>query len=42
MVDALSKKVHEMHVASLSIFHSDLRQDIVDHIAKDDVCASKG
>ena len=31
VVDALSKKVHEMHVASLSIFQSDLRQHIVNH-----------
>ena len=25
VADALSRKVHEMHVASLSIFHTDLR-----------------
>ena len=31
MVDALSRKVHEMHVASLSICQPDLRQQIVDH-----------
>ena len=26
VVDALNRKVHEMHVASLSIFQSNLRQ----------------
>ena len=37
MVDALSRKVHEMHVASLSIFQSDLRQLIVNHTAEDEL-----
>ena len=31
VVDALSRKVHEMHLASLSIFQSDLREQIVNH-----------
>ena len=34
VVDALSKKVQEMHVASLSIYQSHLRQHIVNHTAK--------
>ena len=37
MADALSKKVHEMLVASLSIFESDLRQQIVNHAAEDEL-----
>ena len=37
MVDALSRKVHEMHLASLSIFQSDLRQQIVNHTAEDEM-----
>ena len=37
VVDALSRKVHKMHVASLSIFHSDLRQHIVNHTAEDEM-----
>ena len=37
VVDALSGKVHEMHVASLSIFYSDLRQQIVYHTADDEM-----
>ena len=37
VVDALSKKVQEMHVASLSIFQSDLRQHIVNHVAGDEL-----
>ena len=32
---ALSRKVQEMHVASLSIFQSELRQQIVNHVARD-------
>ena len=34
VVKALSRKVHEMHVASLSIFQSYLWQQIVNHTAK--------
>ena len=37
VVDPLSRKVHEMHVASLSIFQLDLRHQIVDHTAKDEM-----
>ena len=37
VVDALSKKVHEMHLASLSIFQSYLRQQIVNHAAEDEL-----
>ena len=37
MVDALSRKVHKMHVASLSIFQSYLRQQIVNHTAEDEL-----
>ena len=37
VVHALSRKVQEMHVASLSIFQSDLRQQIVCHIAEDEM-----
>ena len=37
VVDALSKKVQEMHVASLSICQSDLRQQIVSHVAGDEL-----
>ena len=37
MVDALRRKVHEMHVASLSIFQSDLRQEIVNHTVEDEM-----
>ena len=36
VADALSRKVQEMHVASLSICHSDLRQQIVNHVARDE------
>ena len=35
--DALSRKVQEMHVAYLSIFQSDLRQQIVNHTARDEL-----
>ena len=35
VADALNRKVQEMHVASLSIFQSDLRQQIVSHFAGD-------
>ena len=37
MVDALRRKVHEMHLASLSIFQLDLRQQIVNHAAEDEL-----
>ena len=37
VADALSRKMQEMHVASLSICQSDLRQHIVDHVARDDL-----
>ena len=37
VVDALRRKVHEIHVASLSIFQSYLRQLIVNHIAEVDL-----
>ena len=37
MVDALSRKVHEMHGASLSICQPDLRQHIVNHTAGDEL-----
>ena len=37
VADALSRKVQEMHVASLSIFQSDLRQQIVNHTTGDEL-----
>ena len=37
VADALSRKVQEMHVASLSIFQSELRQQIVNHTAGDEL-----
>ena len=37
VADALSRKVQEMHVASLSICQSDLRQQIVNHVAGDEL-----
>ena len=37
VADALSRKVQEMHVASLSIFHIDLRQQIVNHTTGDEL-----
>ena len=37
MADALNRKVHEMHVASLSICQSHLRQQIVNHTATDEM-----
>ena len=37
VVDALSRKVQEIHVGSLSIFQSNLRQQIVNHVAKDEL-----
>ena len=37
VVDALNRKVQEMHVASLSICQSHLRQQIVNHTAGDEL-----
>ena len=37
VVDALSRKVHEMHLASLSIFQSYFRHHIVNHTAEDEL-----
>ena len=37
MVDALNRKVQEMHVASLSTFQPYLRQQIINHTAKDEM-----
>ena len=37
VVDALSRKVQEMHVASLSICQSDLRKQIGNHVAGDEL-----
>ena len=37
VADALSMKVQEMHVASLSIFQSDLRQQVVNRTAGDEL-----
>ena len=36
VVDALNRKMQEMHVASLIFCQSDLRQQIVSHAAGDD------
>ena len=37
VADALSRKVQEMHLASLSIFQSYLRQQIVNHTSEDEL-----
>ena len=37
VVDALSRKVHEMRVMPLSIFQPDLRQQIVNHTIEDEM-----
>ena len=37
VANALNKKVHEMHVASLSVFQLGLRQLIAKHTAEDDL-----
>ena len=37
--DALSKKVQEMHVASLSICQTDLRQQIANRVVEDELYA---
>ena len=39
VADAFSKKVQEMHVASTSIFQSDLRQHIINHTTKNEMYA---
>ena len=39
VVDALMRKVHEMHLASLSICQLDLKQQIVNHAAEDELYA---
>ena len=37
MDDALNRKIHEIHVASLSTCQPDLRQQIINHIVEDEV-----
>ena len=37
VADALSRKMQEMHVASLSICQSDLRQQVVNHVVGDEL-----
>ena len=37
VADALNRKMQEMHVASLSIFQSDLRQHFINHVAGDEL-----
>ena len=37
VVDALSRKVHEMHVESLNIFQSHLIQQVVNHTTEDEM-----
>ena len=37
VVDALGTKVHEMHVENLSIFPSDLRQQIILHTVENEL-----
>ena len=37
VVDALSRKVQERHVASVSVFQSELKQQIVNHVAEDEL-----
>ena len=37
VVDALKKKVHEMHVESISIFQPYLRQQIINHTTEDEM-----
>ena len=37
MADILSRKVHEMHLASLSICQSYLRHYIVNHVVEDEL-----
>ena len=41
VVDALSRKVHEMHLASLSTCQPDLRKQIINLIAEDEVYMQK-
>ena len=37
VANAVSRKVHAMHVAPLSIFQLDLRQQIINHIVEDEM-----
>ena len=37
MVDALNRRVQEMHVESINIFQSDLRQQIVNSLVEDEL-----
>ena len=37
VADSLIKKEQEMHVASISICQSDLRQQIANHVAEDEL-----
>ena len=37
VIDALCRKVQKMHVASISIFQLELRQQIVNHVAGDEL-----
>ena len=37
VVDALSRKVHEMHVESLSTCQPDMRQHIINHVSENEV-----
>ena len=37
VANALNRKVQKMHVASLSIFQSDLRQHIFNHVDEDEL-----
>ena len=39
VANALSRKVQEMHVESISIFQSELRQQIVNNVAEDELYA---
>ena len=39
VADALSRKVQEMHVASISIFQIDLRQQITNRVTEDELYA---
>ena len=41
VADAHIRKVHEMHLPSLSIFQSDFTQHIVNHTAEDEMYAQK-
>ena len=39
VVDALGRKVQEMHVASISICQLDLRKQIANHVVEDELYA---